>query len=108
MKTLGTALNETRPLRDKTNGIALAGMFAVGWGLTSLPEHQLSNLLGMSLLLATIAFDSVLIFSSLFMLPWWERRMAALREREWFAASPQRVAEAIANYEAQRASRRVN
>ncbi len=108
MKNLGTALNETRTIREKTNGVALAGAFGIGWGLVDLPSHQLAAVLGMLLLLAAAAFDAAVLFSSLFMLGWWERRMAAQREREWIAASPQRVAEAIASYEAWRAQRRVN
>lgn len=114
MKNLGTALNETRSTREKTNGMALAGVFAIGWGLTDLPEHQLTTVLGMLLLLGTMVFDAAMLFSSLFALGWWERRLTDKRFEEWKAGipaleewkagSPARVAAGIANYEANRAS----
>ncbi len=111
MKNFRQAFSETRPTREYSFSLNLAGMLAIGWGSFELPEHQLTSVLGIALIFAALAFEAFVFFSSLFELTWWERRLEA-RRQEWLAGSRARVDEAIANYEASRCAkaeaRRVN
>lgn len=102
MKNIRIVFAETRELREHSYPIALAGVLAIGWGMTQLPEHQLTATLGVALVFFAFIFDVALLLAAWVRLPTWERYRDRMAFESWKADGPKRVADGIAAYQADR------
>lgn len=99
MKNFREAWAETRPYREITFALAIAGMSGTAWGLLRMPEAKLSLLLGLMLLLAAAATALVFLLASLFQWGWFVRLEERRAFERWKAEAPARVAAAVVRYD---------
>lgn len=99
MKNFREAWAETRPYREITFALAIAGVSGTAWGVLRMPEAKLSLLLGLMLLLAAAATALVFLLASLFQWGWFVRLEERLAFERWKAEAPARVAAAVVRYD---------